>query len=60
MLSSTRNGSLQFDRGRTTTELQLRKCRGRGLVDARTGAGAEAEGIRFDANCFLVSLPCGS
>ena len=63
MLSSTYDGnraSPQFDRGRTITELQLHEFCNRRLVDVRTGSGAEAEGVRLDANRFFVSIPCGS
>jgi len=49
--------SSQFDRGSTFTELQLDGYFSRGLVGVRTGTGAEAEGVRLDANCFLASLP---
>ena len=49
--------SSQFDRGSTITELQLDGYSGRGLIGVRTGSGAEAEGVRLDANCWLASLP---
>jgi len=49
--------SSRFDQGSTITELQLDEYFSRGLVDVRTGTGAEAEGVRLDANCFLPSLP---